>query len=158
VSAGRPAAGRGTKRRPRIELEIADRFRPRTPRELLERVVTATLDHAGRRDLAVSLLLTDDAGIAALHGRFLGDPRETDVMSFDTDGTADVVVNVARARREAQRRGTTIRSEIALYVVHGLLHVCGHDDHRASARRAMRAAECDVLQSIGIRHARVDDD
>src|SRR5690606_23931887 len=118
VSAGRPAAGRGTKRRPRIELEIADRFRPRTPRELLERVVTATLDHAGRRDLAVSLLLTDDAGIAALHGRFLGDPRETDVMSFDTDGTADVVVNVARARREAQRRGTTIRSEIALYVVH----------------------------------------
>lgn len=151
------SSARSGRRRP-IRLEVSDRFRPRSDRAFLARVVAATLDHADRRDLEVSLLLTDDAGIAELHGRFLGDPTETDVMSFETDGTADVVVNVARARREAARRRVTIRSELALYVVHGLLHVCGHDDHDEDDRRAMRDAERDVLQRIGLRHAPVDRD
>lgn len=144
------------RRRAPVQLEVVDRFRPRTDRAFLRRVVEAVLVHAGRPDLEVSLLLTDDDGIAELHDRFMGDPTTTDVMSFETDGTADVVVNVAQARREAALRGTTIRAELALYVAHGLLHVCGHDDHGVRARRAMRAAESAVLASLGLRHARVD--
>jgi probable rRNA maturation factor len=144
------------RRKQPVELDVIDRFRPRTDRDLVRRVVEAVLDHEDRRDLSVSLLLTGDDEIAELHGRFLGDPTETDVMSFETDGTADVVVNVARARREAKARGTTIRAEVALYVAHGLLHVCGHDDHDAEDRAAMRAAETAVLAQLGLRHAQVD--
>lgn len=144
------------KRRAPIELDVIDRFRPRTDRALVRSVVEAVLDHEDRRDLAVSLLLTGDEEIAELHGRFLGDPTETDVMSFETDGTADVVVNVARARREAKARGTTIRAEVALYVAHGLLHVCGHDDHAPKDRARMRDAESAVLAKLGLRHAQVD--
>lgn len=149
-------SGRKSRGSPDIRLDITDRFRPRTDATFVAHVVEAALDHTGRRDLEVSLLLTGDDEIAELHGRFLGDPSETDVMSFETDGTADVVVNVARARREAKRRGVTIRSEIALYVVHGLLHVCGHDDHDDERRRRMRDAEDEVLRAVGVRHARVD--
>jgi probable rRNA maturation factor len=149
------SARRSPRRRP-ILLDVVDRFRPRTDRKFLARVVEAVLDHAGRRDLEVSVLLTDDEGIAELHGRFMDDPTETDVMSFETDGTADVVVNVARARREASARGTTIRAELALYLAHGLLHVCGHDDRDAASRAAMRRAESEVLAALGLRHARVD--
>lgn len=146
------------RRRAPLELDVLDRFRPRTDRALVERVVEAVLDHENRRDLAVSLLLTGDEEIAELHGRFLDDPTETDVMSFETDGTADIVVNVARARREAKARGTTIRAEVALYIAHGLLHCCGHDDHDPDERAAMRAAESAVLATLGLRHAQVDVD
>lgn len=155
----------GIARRPaRGGLEILDRYRPRSDRALLVRVVDAARDHARRAGdrhaagLEVALLLTDDDGIAELHGRFLDDPTETDVMSFHDreEQRADVVVNVARARREALRRAVTIRSEVALYVVHGLLHCCGYDDHDPAARRAMRAAEREVLASVGMVSAPVD--
>ena len=143
-------------RRRAIRVTIVDRFRPRTPARFLRSVVEAVLDHAGRRELEVALLLTDDPGIAALHGAFLADPTPTDVMGFPSDDGVDVVVNVQRARSEASRRGTTIRSEIALYVVHGLLHACGHDDHAPRARARMRVAEREVLARIGLRAAIVD--
>ena len=140
----------------RVRLAIDDRFRPRSDKRVLARVVAAALEHGGRPDLEVSLLLTDERGIAVLHGEFLGDPTPTDVMSFPAEGGADLVVTVQRAREEAQRRGTTIRSELALYVVHGLLHVCGHDDHAARARARMRVAEREVLARLGLRAAPVD--
>lgn len=145
-----------TRRRP-IVLSVVDRFRPRTDRRLLTAVVEATLEHCERRDLEVSLLLTDDAGIAELHGEFLDDPTPTDVMSFLTDDVADLVVNVQRARQEARARRVSIRSEVALYVAHGLLHLCGHDDHAPRARRRMREAERAILTRLGLSPALVDE-
>ncbi|MBI5852040.1 MAG: rRNA maturation RNase YbeY [Planctomycetes bacterium] len=129
---------------------IVDRFRPRSDARFLRRVVAAVREYTGFRSLGVALLLTDDRGIAALHREHLGDASPTDVMSFPSDDHADVVVNVQRARAVARRNRTTIRSELALYVVHGLLHVCGHDDHAASARVRMRRAERDVLAQLGL--------
>ena len=143
-------------RRQPIGVEIVDRYRPRTSRQFVQKVVETTLDHAGRRDLSVSVLLTDEAEIARLHGRFLDDPSATDVLSFPMDDSVDVVVSVERARREARARGHTIKAEIALYLVHGLLHACGHDDDHDTARVRMRAAEQEVLQRLGLRVAPVD--
>ena len=77
-----------------MRLAIDDRFRPRSDKRFLARVVEAALEHGGRRDLEVSLLLTDDRGIAALHGEFLGDPTPTDVMSFPAEGGADLILDM----------------------------------------------------------------
>jgi len=153
AGAGRRRRG---ERRPAPVVAIVDRHRPRSDARFLRKVVAEALRHGGRPDAEVSLLLTGDAGIAELHGRFLGDASPTDVMSFDTDGSIDVVVNVACARREAVRRGSSLRAELALYVVHGVLHACGFDDTSARARRVMRAAEREVMHSLGLRYAAVD--
>jgi probable rRNA maturation factor len=144
------------RRRTRTRLEVVDRGRPRTPRALLLRVVREALAFGGRPGLPVSLLLTDDAGIAAVHARWFGDPTPTDVISFLVDDTAELVVSVATARRVARAHGHAVRAEVALYVVHGLLHVLGHDDTTPRARVRMRAAECEVLQRLGLAVARVD--
>ncbi|MCB9876079.1 MAG: rRNA maturation RNase YbeY [Planctomycetes bacterium] len=140
-----------------MTLELVDRFRPRTQRAFVERVVDAVRRHVGRRDLVVSLLLTDDAEIAALHGEHLGDPTPTDVMSFELDGEAEIVVSVETARREARRAGHAMRAEVALYIVHGLLHTCGYDDVKARDRRAMREAERAILAQLGLKVRAVDD-
>lgn len=150
-------------------LLVRDRGRPRTPRAFLRRVVAAALRHAGQPELPVSLLLTDDAGIARIHGEFLGDPAPTDVIAFRLDGAgprephgarlgAEVVVSVETAARCARAARTRVRDEVALYVVHGLLHCCGYDDVRARDRRSMRAAERAVLAALGLHVHAVDDD
>ena len=137
-------------------VEMVDRYRPRSDRRFVERVVRATLDYAQCTDLKVSVLLTDDAEIARLHGEFLDDPTATDVLSFPMDDTIDVVVSVERARREAAARGHTIKAELALYLVHGLLHACGYDDRDNTNRRRMRKAEQDVLHNLDLRVAPVE--
>jgi len=139
-----------------LQLDVVDRGTPRTPRLFLARVVQAALAHGGRPDLPVSLLLTGDREIARLHGEFLGDPTPTDVISFDVDGGAELVVSVDTARRVAGQKGHATRAEVALYVVHGLLHVMGWDDLRAKARDEMRAAEAAVMRTLGLAYAPVD--
>lgn len=138
-------------------LELVDRFRPRTDRAFVERVVAAVCEHVGRPDLEVSLLLTDDEEIAALHQQHLGDPTPTDVMSFELDGVAEVVVSVETARRLAVRHGHAIRAETALYIVHGILHTVGFDDVRVDDRRRMREAERAILVALGLDVRSVDE-
>lgn len=139
-----PRAGR------QAPIEIVDRFRPRTSTELVRRAVRAARAHGQRPELRVHVLLTDDAEIAGLHGQFLGDPTPTDVMSFPGEDALDVVVSVECARREAARRGHPIRAEVALYLVHGVLHACGFDDRTAAQRARMRTAEHTVLAQLGL--------
>ena len=137
-------------------LEVVDRYRPRTDRAFVERVVAAVREHVERPDLVVSLLLTDDEEIARLHGEFLDDPTPTDVMSFELDGEAEIVVSVETARRTARASGASMRAEVALYIVHGLLHTCGYDDHDDDDRRRMREAEQVILGGLGLRVRDVD--
>jgi probable rRNA maturation factor len=151
---GKPAKAR-TARAP-LQLQLLDRGRPRTPVAFVREVVRAVLAFGERPAMPVSLLLTDDAEIGALHGQHLGDPSATDVMSFELDGEAEIVVSVETALRIARERGHEARAEIALYIVHGLLHTLGYDDVRARDRRRMRSAEQVVLQRLGLRVHAVD--
>ena len=153
-----PARRPKVARKPRLQLEVVDRGKPRTDRALLREVVRATLDHVDRLDLPVSLLLTDDAEIAQIHADYLDDPTPTDVISFALEEGVELVVSVQTARRVAREQGHTIRAEVALYVVHGLLHCCGYDDIRARDRKRMREAERAVMTKLQLRVRAVDDE
>ena len=138
-------------------LELVDRFRPRTERAFVERVVAAAIAYADRPAWEVSLLLTDDEEIGRLHDEHLGDPSATDVMSFEMGDGAEVVVSVETARRVAKQHGTTIRAEVALYIVHGILHTVGYDDKGAADRQRMRDAERAILTELGLDVRDVDE-
>ena len=60
------------------------------------------------------------------------------------------------ARRVAQQHGTPMRAEVALYIVHGILHTVGYDDKEHAARRAMRAAEREILTQLRLNVRDVD--
>ena len=127
--------------------------RPVADAELLA-AAQAALEYGGRGGMEVEVILVSDAALAELHGRFLGDSSPTDVISFDLgeDGigpAGEVYVSVDRARRVAAERGVAVARELALYLVHGILHLCGHDDRDPDRREAMRAAERHVLDSLG---------
>jgi probable rRNA maturation factor len=139
------------------KLEINDHYGRALEPGFVAGVVAAALSFAGRQDCEVSLLLTDEAEIASVHDQFMGDPTGTDVISFPSDEGVDMVVSVERAERESTARGHAFQAELALYIVHGILHVCGFDDTTDVARVRMRDAERSVLDSLGLRVAPVDE-
>ncbi len=140
-----------------MALEVNDQFRPASDVTFLEKVVSTVLNHVQQPEMEVSLLLTDDAGISQIHDQFMGDPTPTDVISFAMDGDADLVVSVECANRVAAQRGHAAQAELALYVIHGILHVCGFDDIESQDRLAMREQETAVMQQLGLQVSPVDD-
>ena len=133
------------------------------------RAVGAALEHGGRPGLGVDVVLLGDEALAELHGRFLDDPTATDVMAFDLgpsefeapegedrEPEAEIYVSVERARAVAEERGLPAVRELTLYLVHGALHLCGHDDHEPAERAAMRVAEAEVLATLGFAPVDVD--
>lgn len=116
--------------------------------------VAAGLVHGGRAAIAVEVILVDDTRLTDLHARFLNDPTPTDVITFDLGeeepGTVgEIYVSVDCARRVATQRGVRVERELALYLVHGALHLCGYDDHGDEERARMRAAESLVMATLG---------
>ena len=122
--------------------------------ERVREVARAALAHGGRGDLELSVVFVSDAALVELHGRYLGDDSPTDVMSFDLGGDTpgpggELYVSVERAAAAPAERGVEVARELALYVVHGALHLCGFDDHDEAERREMRAAEHAVMEALG---------
>lgn len=100
-----------------------------------------------------------DAEMARAHEKHLGDPSTTDVMTFDlADGAsargapvdADLLVCANEAARKASEHGYALERELLLYVVHGLLHCLGHDDHDEASYQRMHALEDELLEAIGV--------
>ena len=77
---------------------------------------------------SLSIVLVGDAEMARLNRRYHDTPGTTDVLSFDYGaGHGELIISVARAVAQARRYRTTPSRELALYVVHGILHLQGYD-------------------------------
>ncbi len=87
---------------------------------------------------AVEVAVVSDSVIAGVHEQFMGVPGATDVITFDH---GEIVVSAETAKRHASEHGHTVAEELALYVVHGLLHLNGFDDREAGARRRMQRVQ-----------------
>jgi probable rRNA maturation factor len=136
----------------RVGVAWAVRGRPLSDRAV-RAAVRAALSHGGRAGIDVEIALVSDRRLASIHGRFLGDPSVTDVISFDLGSAGggaagEIYVSVDRARKVARVRGVDPASELRLYLVHGALHLCGFDDRTPKDRVRMRAAEASVLSGI----------
>src|SRR5947209_5432284 len=98
-------------------------------------------------DYEISLAFVDNATIHRLNKQYLHHDEPTDVLSFPlSDPSAkklagELVLGAEVALEQAQARGHDVQAELALYVIHGLLHLCGYDDKDARNAKEMRARE-----------------
>ena len=147
----------------RITWDVAPAERPLADGDAVA-AAAAALGLGGRPGLDVDVIFVDDATLAGLHARFLGDSAPTDVLAFDLSAAGEsqdapeptergpageIYVSVDCAQRVAPERGVAVARELALYVVHGALHLCGFDDREEADRSAMREAESRVLDTLG---------
>jgi probable rRNA maturation factor len=141
-----------------LVIEVVDRQRRvKLGRGWLERLVRKALRAEKVTEAEVSVLLCDDRRIARLHDEWFGDPTPTDVITFDLSEPggddvlrADIVVSTETAVRMAKEVASTPRLETAYYVIHGILHLTGHDDLAPGPRRAMRRRERTLMEAIGL--------
>lgn len=159
TSRGRRTAGAATDT---LTVEVVDRQRRvKLGEAWLVRLVREALRAEKVTAAEVTVLLVDDRRIARFHDEWMGDPTPTDVITFDLsdpagmpggDGTlrGDIVVSTQTAVRLAAEVGWSPRLETAYYVLHGILHLTGHDDLTPGPRRAMRRRERTLLESLGL--------
>jgi len=84
----------------------------------------------------LSLSFVSSAEMEELHGRFMGEPGPTDVLAFPL-GEDGLLGDVVIAPAEAGRNNPNLEEELRLLVVHGTLHLLGHDHEEEGPRRRM---------------------
>jgi probable rRNA maturation factor len=119
---------------------------------LVERV----LRHEGIARASISVALVDDATIHRINRTHLRHDWPTDVISFvlsdedDPELAGELIVSAEMARTTAAEIGAEPIAELSLYVVHGLLHLCGYDDTTDEASATMRMRETAALEREGL--------
>ena len=148
-----------------IEIDILEPYQAMVNR--------ARLEEAARRALAaeqaqgdVTILITDDETVAELNQRYLGKAGPTDVLSFPTqapgfsDGfvlppdespyLGDIIIALPYTQRQAERLHRPLEDELALLVVHGILHLLGYDHATPEEKAHMWERQNRILATLGI--------
>ncbi|MEL7545239.1 MAG: rRNA maturation RNase YbeY [Pseudomonadota bacterium] len=102
----------------------------------------------------VSLLLCDDDLMANLNATWRGKTGPTDVLSFPAGPEAkpllgDISIGYGIAQRDAEAGGKTLEQHLSHLLIHGLLHLVGHDHIDDTMAVEMEALEVMALASLG---------
>jgi probable rRNA maturation factor len=124
--------------------------------ERLEALVAFVLRDVGASGKwEVAIVLTSDQRLRELHRDFMGIDAETDVMTFPADpipgevaSGGDIVISVDRAAEQGAEFGHTREEETEYLVAHGLLHLCGWDDHSDADRVRMLAFQDKLIDQF----------
>lgn len=124
----------------------------------MKKRLTATLeDLACSTDTQLSLVITDDQGIRVLNEQYLGRQGPTNVLAFpmaegefaelNPNMLGDVVVSVEYARKEALENGLDPEDHLYRLMIHGILHLLGHDHvHDQAQARKMEELTEELLE------------
>jgi probable rRNA maturation factor len=127
---------------------------------LLEAAARAALEHESESlDVDLSIILADDARLHELNLNYLGVDAPTDVLSFPASETdpesgaryiGDILISIPRAQSQAEAASHPLESEVQLLVVHGVLHLLGHDHAEPEEKARMWKAQAEILDSLGL--------
>jgi probable rRNA maturation factor len=135
--------------------------------ELLESAARTTLEQQSAPDDDITIVLTDDDQLRELNLDYLGIDAPTDVLSFPASESdpetgarylGDILISVDRAAQQAQVAGHSLQAEAQLLVVHGTLHLLGHNHADAEQKARMWVAQAEVLKRLGLSHIKIYDE
>jgi probable rRNA maturation factor len=162
------AARRPSRSAHRVDVQVARPFRSALRAVWLRRIARHVLaaEDAGPTELGV--VITDDATVRELNGRYLGIDESTDVLSFglgEEDDTpfalppgeapslGEVIISYPTAVRQAEEEGHGVEAEVAHLLVHGVLHLLGYDHVESEDERVMRQREDEILAGLDLEGA-----
>ena len=130
------------------------------PSALIKRAVQTALTHQKESlDVNLSVVLTDNRRLRKLNRDYLGIDAPTDVLSFpasepDPETGAryigDILISVPYAAKGAKQAGHPLESELQLLIVHGVLHLLGHDHAKPKEKAKMWKAQHTILIELGL--------
>ena len=109
-----------------------------------------------KKDAELNIVFLDNKRIREINKTFLRHNYATDVLSFaynespsKNNITGEIIISVEMAATLAQKHGYAIEGEIALYLVHGILHLFGYDDKLKRDAKKMHEREGELLSNLG---------
>jgi len=147
-----------------ISVRVADRFRGLVDSLWVKRLVRQVLEAEGvAPPYEVSLVFTDSETVRKLNRDYRDVDRATDVLAFymlphkksdpqfilPPDGIThlgEVVISYPKAVAQAKEHGHSVEQELALLVIHGILHLLGYDHEEREEERRMRRREKELLE------------
>jgi probable rRNA maturation factor len=129
----------------------------RLVRETARRALSVADAECGAAE--VSLVLSDDAAVRTLNARWRGKDAPTNVLSFPADGNrapgvprllGDVVLAFETVAREAAAQNKPLAHHVRHLIVHGVLHLLGHDHDRERDAKRMETLERRILKGFGV--------
>ena len=166
-----------TRPRRRVDIGVQQPFQGNVSSAWVRKIALRTLDAALQGESCqLSIVIADDDTLRYLNKEYRGPDEITDVLSFSTkhqghwegggDGPqfpaedpfvmppdepchlGEVIISYPQAARQAKAEPPGVESELALLVVHGILHLLGFDHVEAQDEAEMRAKEREVLSSV----------
>jgi probable rRNA maturation factor len=130
------------------------------PSQLAEATILAAIGESGvalAANAEISVVFCDDRFIRDLNRKWRGIDKPANVLSFPAGGDAaaapllgDIVIAFETASQEASEAGKPLRDHVAHLLVHGFLHLIGHDHIGAAEAGTMEALERTILDRLGI--------
>ena len=155
---------------PKVDIDILPSFNRRVTKTWLRNIVTVALGKfIFSRPVSISIFIADDSTLKELNLRYRGIDETTDVLAFSfhdslydepeditvfdfpshgTDELGDIVISYPQAIRQAKENKKTIHSELALLLVHGVLHIMGYDHAEEEDERVMWAKQDEILEMV----------
>jgi probable rRNA maturation factor len=143
-----------------VHVEVEDRFAALVDDAWLRRAAQAALEAERRTAANLTLVITDDNALRELNQSYRGIDTPTDVLAFggETPGfvqapdagdyLGDVIISYPRAKTQAA--GHTVPDELALLVVHGVLHLLGYDHNTPENQARMWQLQAVILERLGL--------
>lgn len=111
----------------------------------LKKVIKGIGSEAGRRVRLISIILCDNQYIKRINTDYLSHEYPTDVITFDLSSgdylESDIFIGAEVVQENAKLYNCSIQYELERVIIHGVLHLCGFDDHDEDERKLMRQAE-----------------
>lgn len=144
-----------------VGVQITPAFAGNFSADELQAVAEATLRHEGAAG-EVTLVITDDRSIQDLNREFSGSDRPTDVLAFSAQEEAgdfvvspemgsylgDVIISYPRAEAQAREQSHSVRDELHMLVVHGVLHLLGYDHASEEEKSLMWTRQGAILRAL----------
>jgi probable rRNA maturation factor len=138
-----------------IEIQIADtQGHLKIDQAAITRFAEAVLAAENRRAASISIALVDNDTIHRLNRLHLGHDWTTDVITFplsqpdDDELSGELVISTEMAVATARELSGDPRDELALYIIHGLLHLCGYDDSSPEQASAMDRRQTELWTTL----------
>jgi probable rRNA maturation factor len=138
------------------------------PGALIERAAHLALKHQKEsREANLSVVLTDSRKLRKLNRDYLGIDASTDVLSFPASESdpetgaryiGDILISVPYATQSARKAGHPLEAELQLLVVHGVLHLLGHDHAKPREKARMWKAQREILTQLGLGEIQIRED
>lgn len=140
----------------RINLENLNRKR-KIDLSKIKRIAASSVRSLKEDNVEVNIVFVSNQKIRAMNRRYLGKDSSTDVIAFPSGGLpsggakdivfiGDIAISLDKAFQNSRIYGVSFTEEVALYVIHGILHLIGHEDTSGMKKKRMKEKENELFR------------